>query len=116
MWDNPDQLKETGAEIVITSDLDAVNGADVVYTDVWASMGQESQAEERMKAFEGYQVNEELMLNAKDDAIFMHCLPAHRGEEVTAGVIDGKNSVVIDEAENRLHAQKAVMKMLVKSK
>ena len=102
--------KETGAEIVIEYDpIKAVDGADAVYTDVWASMGQESEQEERAKAFASYQVNSELMKHAKDDAIFMHCLPAHRGMEVTAEVIDGPHSVVFDEAENRLHAQKAVM-------
>ena len=76
-------------------------------------MGQEQEAQERLKAFTGYQVNETLMQCAKDDALFLHCLPAHRGEEVSAGVIDGAQSVVFDEAENRLHAQKAVMALLM---
>ena len=84
-----------------------------MYTDVWASMGQESQFEEKSKHFIPYQVNDSLLECAKDDVIFMHCLPAHRGEEVTASVIDGPHSVVFDEAENRLHAQKAVMVKLM---
>jgi ornithine carbamoyltransferase len=88
----------------------------VVYTDVWASMGQESEAEIRKKIFQPYQVNKELFSLAKPDAIFMHCLPAHRGEEVTNDVIDSPNSVVFDEAENRLHVQKAIMYELMKDK
>lgn len=92
---------------------DGVRNADVVYTDVWASMGQESEQETRAKTFAPYQVNEGLMAFAKDDAIFMHCLPAHRGEEVTDAVIESAQSVVFDEAENRLHAQKAVMVKLM---
>jgi len=87
----------------------AVRGADVVYTDVWASMGQEAEAKERLRVFEPYQVNEEVMSMTAPGSLFMHCLPAHRGEEVTAGVIDGPHSVVFDEAENRLHVQKAIM-------
>ncbi|HIA46774.1 MAG TPA: ornithine carbamoyltransferase [Candidatus Hydrogenedentes bacterium] len=94
----------------ITNDVDAgLAGADVVYTDVWASMGMEDEYEKRLREFMPYQVNEALMAKAKDDAIFMHCLPAHRGEEVTHEVIESQQSVVFDEAENRLHAQKAVM-------
>jgi ornithine carbamoyltransferase len=88
-------------------------GARVVYTDVWASMGQEAEAEERKKEFAPYQVNKELMSLATPDAIFLHCLPAHRGEEVTAGVIDGLQSRVFDQAENRLHAQKALLYLLL---
>ena len=104
----------TGSKVVITNDpKEAVQGADAVYTDVWASMGQESQFEEKSKHFLSYQVNQELMNYAKGDAIFLHCLPAHRGEEVTADVIDGPQSVVFDEAENRLHVQKAVMVKLM---
>ena len=91
----------------------AVRDADVVYTDVWVSMGQEAEREERMKRFQGYQVNQALLDSAKKDALVMHCLPAHRGEEITAEVIDGPRSVVIDEAENRLHVQKAVMEILL---
>jgi ornithine carbamoyltransferase len=91
----------------------AVRDADIIYTDVWVSMGQESEREERMKRFQGYQVNQALLDKAKKDALVMHCLPAHRGEEITAEVIDGPRSVVIDEAENRLHVQKAVMEILL---
>ena len=91
----------------------AVAGADVVYTDVWASMGQESEREQRLKAFQGYQVTPALMAGAKPEAVFMHCLPAHRGEEVDAAVIDGPQSVVFDQAENRLHVQKAVLVTLM---
>lgn len=101
-----------GIEILRTP-ADAVSDADVVYTDVWTSMGQESEREERLMAFQGYQVDEKLLARAKDDVIVMHCLPAHRGEEITAGVIDGPHSVVIDQAENRLHVQKAIMEILM---
>ena len=87
----------------------AVRGADVVYTDVWASMGQEAEREERLEAFAEYQVNEELMGFAKPDAIFMHDMPAHEGEEIASGMLDHPRSVVFDQAENRLHAQKAVL-------
>jgi ornithine carbamoyltransferase len=90
-----------------------VKDADVVYTDVWASMGQESEAEERRKIFLPYQVNARLMAMAKKDALFMHCLPAHRGDEVTDEVIDSAQSVVFDQAENRLHTQKAIMSLLM---
>ncbi len=93
--------------------FEAVDGADVVYTDVWTSMGQEAEREERIRLFRSYQVNAELVSRARPDAIVMHCLPAHRGEEVTAEVIDGNRSVVIDQAENRLHVQKAVMELLL---
>ena len=92
---------------------EAARGADVVYTDTWTSMGQEAESEWRRVAFAGYQVNEALMRVAKPDALFMHCLPAHRGEEVTPEVIDGPQSVVIEQAENRLHLQKALMAELV---
>ncbi len=103
-----------GAKIeILTAPAEAVKGADVVVTDVWASMGQEAQQQERVKIFAGYQVNEELVSHAAKDFIFLHCLPAHRGEEVSAGIIDGPHSVVWDEAENRLHAQKAVMSLLM---
>ncbi len=91
----------------------AVSGADLVVTDVWASMGQEEEAASRMQMFAPYQVSEGLMALAAKDALFMHCLPAHRGEEVTAGVIDGPQSVVWDEAENRLHSQKALLEFLL---
>jgi len=92
---------------------DAASGADVIYTDVWASMGQEDEQEERVIAFREYQVDEKLVGCAKKDAIIMHCLPAHRGEEIAASVIDGPHSVIIDQAENRLHVQKAIMEMLM---
>ena len=88
---------------------DAVRNADVVYTDVWVSMGQESDSEQRRRVFAGYQVNEDLMGNAKPDAIFMHDMPAHRGEEISEGMLDHASSVVFDQAENRLHAQKAIL-------
>ncbi|WP_372629600.1 ornithine carbamoyltransferase [Cohnella sp.] len=102
--------EETGGSVRILRDpREAIEGADIVYTDVWASMGFEEEQKEREKAFANYQVNEELVKYAKPDYLFMHCLPAHRGEEVSEGVIDGPNSVIFDEAENRLHAQKAIM-------
>jgi ornithine carbamoyltransferase len=109
-----ESAKAAGSEVLITQDpAEAVKNADAVYTDVWASMGQESQAAEKHAHFAGYQVNAKLMAHAAPDAIFLHCLPAHRGEEVTAEVIDSPRSVIFDEAENRLHAQKAVMAMLM---
>ena len=98
---------------ILTAPADAVNGAHAVYTDVFASMGQEAEAAVRLKAFAGFQVSPELMSGADESAIFMHCLPCHRGEEVHADVVDGKASVIFDEAENRLHVQKAIMLMLM---
>jgi len=104
------QAATTGGSIVVTNDpVEGVRGADVIYTDVWASMGQEAEAEARQRLFMPYQVNEAMVAHAKPDVSFMHCLPAHRGEEVTAGVIDHPRAVVFQEAENRLHAQKAIM-------
>ena len=104
----------SGVAPTLTEDpQEGVAGARVVYTDVWASMGQEAEAEERKKGFAPYQVNKELMSLAAPDAIFLHCLPAHRGEEVTAEVIDGLRSRVFDQAENRLHAQKALLYLLL---
>ncbi len=104
----------SGGSIAQLADpAEAAAGADVVYTDVWASMGQEIEASARRESFTGYTVDERLMSLAKPDAIFMHDLPAHRGEEVTAGVIDGPQSVVFDQAENRVHAQKAVLALLL---
>jgi ornithine carbamoyltransferase len=98
----------------VTSDpLEAVAGADAVYTDVWTSMGQEAESKVRLAAFEGFQVTPEMMATTAPDGVFMHCLPAHRGEEVAADVIDGPQSVVFDEAENRLHVQKAVLVTLM---
>ena len=103
---NGSNLKWTG------SPADAVSGADVVYTDVWVSMGQEAENVERLKSFAGYQVDESLMDMAKPDAVFMHDMPAHRGEEVSPDMLDDRRSVVFDQAENRLHAQKAVLSEL----
>jgi len=98
---------------IFENPVDAVKDADIVYTDVWASMGQEAEAEERRKKFVPYQINAELVKYAKDDYLFMHCLPAHRGEEVTDEVADSPNSVIFDEAENRLHVQKAIMALVM---
>ena len=112
----PDQafMDETADHVELIADpKKACENADLVVTDVWASMGQEEEQELRIKAFEPYQVNADLMQTAKADALFMHCLPAHRGEEVSADVIDGKQSVAWDEAENRLHAQKALLEFLL---
>jgi ornithine carbamoyltransferase len=103
----------TPAPEVMSDPYAAVAGADVVYTDVWTSMGQEAEAEARFSAFSGYSVTEDLMAAAQPEALFMHCLPAHRGEEVAAEVADGPQSVIFDEAENRLHVQKAVMMLLM---
>lgn len=104
--------EQTESEVLLTTDpFEAVANADVIYTDVWVSMGQ-SDAPERVRALQGYQVNEKLLAAARSGAKFMHCLPMHRGEEVTAGVADGPQSVVFDQAENRLHAHKAVLAML----
>ena len=113
---DPDEglLKQAGDRVrIVRNPAEAVRGASLVVTDVWASMGQEDEQAHRERAFADYQVTEELMAQAADDAIFMHCLPAHRGEEVAAGVIDGEQSVVWDEAENRLHAQKALLEFLL---
>ncbi|MGG4107892.1 ornithine carbamoyltransferase [Paenibacillus lautus] len=105
---------QTGGKITITQDpIEAAKDADVIYTDVWASMGFEEEQAQREAAFADYQVNEELVKAAKPDYLFLHCLPAHRGEEVSEGVIDGANSVIFDQAENRLHAQKALMVALM---
>jgi ornithine carbamoyltransferase len=104
----------TGSKIVVTHDpFEAVDKADAIYTDIWASMGLEAEKEKRYPAFAPFQVNGKLVEAANKDAIILHCLPAHRGEEITDEVIDGPNSVVFDEAENRLHAQKAVMALLI---
>ena len=109
------RAKETGASCTITNEpAEAVAGADVVYTDVWASMGQEADAEKRAKIFRPFQVNAQLFRKAKRDAIFLHCLPAHRGAEVTNEVIDSPRSAVFQQAENRLHAQKAILLELMK--
>jgi ornithine carbamoyltransferase len=106
--------RETGARIEVTGDpAEAVAGARIVYTDVWASMGQEEEAELRRRKFAGFSVTDALMEKAAGDAIFLHCLPAHRGEEVAASVADGPRSRIFDEAENRLHAQKAILVSLM---
>lgn len=104
---------ETGGGILLTNEPEeAVDGADVVYTDVWASMGQEDEAEQRRMVFAPFQVNLGLLKKARPDAVVMHCLPAHRGEEITDDVIDGAQSVVFDQAENRMHAQQALLLFL----
>jgi ornithine carbamoyltransferase len=106
--------RETGGSILVTTSIeDGVSGAKAVYTDVWASMGQESEAEDRAKKFEPYRVTRRVMEMAAPDAIFLHCLPAHRGEEVAADVIDSPASAVFDQAENRLHAQKSLLVTLL---
>lgn len=104
----------SGARIQVEHDMEAaVEGADVLYTDVWASMGEEAQAQEKEKAFSDYQINQKLLQKAKPGAIVMHCLPAKRGKEITDEVIEGPQSVIFDEAENRLHAHKAIMALLL---
>jgi len=109
-----EDAKLTGVKITITEDpIEAIKDADVVYTDTWVSMGQEEEKQKRIEIFKPYQVNGELFSMAKKDAIFLHCLPAYRGYEVTSEVIDGPQSLVFDEAENRLHVQKAVMALLL---
>ena len=115
LHDALEDAKATGAHIEVVNDAaEGVKNADVIYTDVWASMGQESETEARKAIFHPFQVNQQLMAKAKSGAIFMHCLPAHRGDEVTDEVIDSSSSVVFQEAENRLHAQKAIMAQLMK--
>ncbi len=109
-----DIVAEAGDIITLSNDpAEAARDADLIVTDVWASMGQEEEQQERKRAFKPFQVNQEIMQLAADDALFMHCLPAHRGEEVTAEVIDGPQSAVWQEAENRLHAQKALLELLI---
>lgn len=112
-----DIAQYTGSTIEITeSPEQAVAGSDVIYTDVWASMGQEQETIERLQHFQGFQVNEELVKHANEDYIFMHCLPAHREEEVTTAILEGPHSVIFQEAENRLHAQKAILVALMGDK
>ena len=112
-----EDAKQAGTKMVITTSIEeAVRDADIVETDVWASMGQEDEAEKRRRDFSGWMVDGRLMAMAKKDAIFMHCLPAHRGEEVAAEVIDGTQSVIYDEAENRLHVQKAILYALMRNR
>ena len=106
---------ESGGAIAVTNDpVEAVAGADVIYTDVWTSMGQEAENAQRLLNFKDYQVNEKLVLGAKADYLFLHCLPAHRGEEVTGEVIDGSHSFVFQQAGNRLHVQKALLVEILK--
>jgi ornithine carbamoyltransferase len=106
--------RETGGKVVLDSDpRSAVSGADVIYTDVWASMGQEDEREARLPLFQPYQVNAELLASARRDAVVMHCLPAHRGEEITDEVVDSPQSIVLDQAENRMHFQKAILVRLI---
>jgi ornithine carbamoyltransferase len=108
--------QDTGCKIIVTNDIDeGLKDADVVYTDVWTSMGRESETEKRKTVFEKYRVDESLMKKAKEGALFSHCLPAHRGDEVTDEVLDGKFSIAFDEAENRLHAHKAIILYLLKN-
>ncbi len=105
--------KQSGGSLTVTDNLrEAAVDADVLYTDVWASMGQEGEAEERRRSFRGYQINEQLLEQAKPDALVLHCLPAHYGEEITREVVDAPQSAIFDEAENRLHAQKALVALL----
>ncbi|MEW6652817.1 MAG: ornithine carbamoyltransferase [Bacteroidota bacterium] len=112
--ESEENAKYMGSKIEIIEDpVAAVKGADIIYTDVWASMGQEKETEERRQKFMKYQVNPELVKQAKEDYLFMHCLPAHRGEEVVNEVCDSPNSVIFDEAENRLHVQKAIMALVM---
>jgi ornithine carbamoyltransferase len=115
VWDMGRQFAaESGAQLLATNDpVAAVEGADAVYTDAWASMGQEEEAAKRRQVFPPYRIDEEILAYAKDDAIVLHCLPAHRGEEITDAVADGPQSVLFDEAENRLHAQKAILVWLM---
>ena len=120
----PDQLildfakKQTAATFELTNvPAEAAKGADVIFTDVWASMGQEGEAEKRIKAFQGYQVNDEIMALANPGCMIQHCLPAHRGEEITGEVFEAHaDGEIFDEAENRLHAQKAIMYLLMGGK
>ena len=106
--------KKTGGSVSVSSDMPgAVKGADVLYTDVWASMGQEAEAAKRRRDFQGFTIDQGMLAAAAPEALFMHCLPAHRGEEVTDGVMEGERSVIFDQAENRLHGQKAILLSLL---
>ncbi len=109
-----EQAKASGATLTVTHDPAAsAQGADVLYTDVWASMGQEEERARRLRDFEGYQVDDGLVKRAKPEVLVMHCLPAHRGEEIAGDVLDGPHSIVFDQAENRLHMQKAILVRLM---
>ena len=106
--------KKMGSRVeIIHNPLEAADKADIIYTDVWTSMGFEKERDIRKNVFRPYQINQDLVNRAKDDVLILHCLPAHRGEEITDEVIDGPHSVVIDQAENRLHAQKAILALLL---
>jgi ornithine carbamoyltransferase len=106
--------RKSGSDVIVTNDPnEAAKGADIIYTDVWASMGKEKEREERLKTFKPYQINTQLVKLAKEGHIFMHCLPAHRGEEVTDEVADSKHSVIFDQAENRMHTQKGLMALIM---
>jgi ornithine carbamoyltransferase len=109
-----DRMRREEIGVITDNPADAIKDADVVYTDTWTSMGQEKEAAKRRRDFKEFQINKTLLKRASRDAVVMHCLPAHRGEEITDDVIDGPQSVVLDQAENRLHAQKAVMVWLLK--
>ncbi len=113
-FQNAQNAKLSSIEIV-SDPVAAVKEADVVYTDVWASMGQETESEKRKKIFKAYQINEALLKHAKENVKVMHCLPAHRGDEITDAVMDGRHSIVFDEAENRMHVQKAIMVKLIQN-
>ena len=109
-----EKAMEGKAKITIGNELEGiVEGSDIIYTDVWTSMGQEEETQARLKVFKGYQINSDVMKMVKEDALVMHCLPAHRGEEITAEVLDGPNSIIFDQAENRLHAQKGLLAALL---
>ena len=108
------RANELGSSVLITNDpIEAASGADVLYTDVWVSMGDEKEEEKRLRDFSGFQINNDLLSHAKSDCIVLHCLPAHRGQEISAEVLDGEHSVVMDQAENRLHAQKALLMTVI---
>lgn len=108
------RANELGSGVLITNDpIEAASGADVLYTDVWVSMGDETEEEKRLRDFSGFQINNDLLSYAKSDCIVLHCLPAHRGQEISAEVLDGEHSAVLDQAENRLHAQKALLMIAI---
>lgn len=109
-----EEARKSGSDVIVTNDPnEAAKGADIIYTDVWASMGKEKEREDRLKTFKPYQINTQLVKLAKEGHIFMHCLPAHRGEEVTDEVADSKHSVIFDQAENRMHTQKGLMALIM---
>ncbi|HMK61593.1 MAG TPA: ornithine carbamoyltransferase [Dissulfurispiraceae bacterium] len=114
--DTVDRARQTGKGSIriMTDPREAVTDADVLYTDVWVSMGQELEAEEKARKFRAYQINEELLRSAKPDAVVLHCLPAYRGKEITDGVMDGLQSAIFDQAENRLHSEKALLEFLIR--